>query len=159
MVPLVDSGSLTDKAEEELLARFLLSQVEDLDQFGLRVAFESDLPPSELAAFIERFPSELFGINYDIGNSASLGFDPIEEFAAYGSRIINVHVKDRHFGGTTVALGEGDAEFEVVFAGLSDLGYSGNLILQTARHPAGDHLLSLVRFRDMTVDWMIRHGL
>ena len=83
VVPLVDSGSLTDKAEEELLARFLLSQVEDLDQFGLRVAFESDLPPSELAAFIERFPSELFGINYDIGNSASLGFDPIEEFAAY----------------------------------------------------------------------------
>ena len=159
VVPLVDQGSLADEAEEELLVRFLLGQVEDLDRWGLRVAFESDLAPSDLAAFIERFPSDLFGINYDIGNSASLGFDPVEEFAAYGTRIVNVHVKDRHLGGTTVALGEGDADFEAVYAGLSDLGYSGNLILQTARDPEGGHLSSLVRFRDMTVDWLTRHGL
>ena len=158
VVPLVDEGSPADEAEEELLTRFLLGQAEELNQSGLRVAFESDLPPSDLAAFIERFPPGLFGINYDIGNSASLGFDPAEEFAAYGARIFNVHVKDRRLGGTTVALGEGDAEFEVVFAALSDLGYSGNLILQTARDPEGDHLSSLVRFRDMTVDWMMRYG-
>ena len=158
VVPLVDEGSPADEAEEELLTRFLLGQAEELNQSGLRVAFESDLPPSDLAAFIERFPPGLFGINYDIGNSASLGFDPAEEFAAYGARIFNVHVKDRRLGGTTVALGEGDAEFEVVFAALSDLGYSGNLILQTARDPEGDHLSSLVRFRDMTVDWMMQYG-
>jgi len=158
VVPLVDEGSPADEAEEELLTRFLLGQAEELNQSGLRVAFESDLPPSDLAAFIERFPPGLFGINYDIGNSASLGFDPVEEFAAYGVRIFNVHVKDRRLGGTTVALGEGDAEFEVVFAALSDLGYSGNLILQTARDPEGDHLSSLVRFRDMTVDWMMQYG-
>ncbi|MDP7068624.1 MAG: sugar phosphate isomerase/epimerase [Acidimicrobiales bacterium] len=159
VVPLVDEGSPTDEAEEELLALFLLGQAEDLNQSELRMAFESDLPPSDLAAFIERFPPGLFGINYDIGNSASMGFDPVEEFAAYGDRILNVHVKDRSLGGTTVALGEGDAEFETVFAALSDLGYSGNFILQTARDPAGDHLSSLVRFRDMTIDWMMQYGL
>jgi hexulose-6-phosphate isomerase len=159
VLPLVDQGSLADEAEEELLVKFLLGRVEDLDRSGLQVAFESDLAPCNLAAFIERFPSGLFGINYDIGNSASLGFDPVEEFAAYGTRIVNVHVKDRYLGGTTVALGEGDADFEAVYTGLSDLGYSGNFILQTARDPGGRHLSSLVRFRDMTVDWMKHHGL
>ena len=159
IVPLVDEGSLADGAEEESLVRFLLSRAEDLDRRGLQLAFESDMAPFDLAAFIERFPVDLFGINYDIGNSASLGFDPIEEFAAYGNRIVNVHVKDRQLGGSTVALGDGDADFDAVFAGLSDLGYSGNFILQTARDPEGSHLSSLVRFRNMTVDWLTRYGL
>jgi len=158
VVPLVDQGSLANKAEEDMLIQFLRGRVEDLRRLGLCVAFESDLKPIELAAFIDRFPRDSFGINYDIGNSASLGFDPSEEFAAYGTRIINVHVKDRHLGGNTVGLGDGDANFDAVFAGLANLRYSGNLILQTARDPVGDHLPSLVRFRNMTVDWMTRHG-
>lgn len=159
VMPLVDQGSLANEAEEVVLTQFLLGLAEDLERLGLCLAFECDLPPTDLATFIGRFPSGLFGINYDIGNSASLGFDPAEEFAAYGARIVNVHVKDRHLSGNTVALGEGDADFDAVFAGLADLGYSGNLILQTARDPAGDHLSSLVRFGDMTVDWMRRHGI
>ena len=157
VVPLVDQGSLADEGEEAVFVRFLLGLVEDLDRLGLRLAMECDLPPAALAAFIERFPPGLFGINYDIGNSASLGFDPAEEFAAYGTRIVNVHVKDRHLGGNTVALGEGNADFDAVFAELAKLGYSGNLILQTARDPAGEHLSSLIRFGEMTVDWMTRH--
>ena len=158
VVPLVDQGSLANKAEEDMLIQFLRGRVEDLRRLGLCVAFESDLKPIELAAFIDHFPPNSFGINYDIGNSASLGFNPSEEFASYGTRIVNVHVKDRHLGGNTVGLGDGDANFDAVFAGLANLRYSGNLILQTARDPVGDHLPSLVRFRNMTVDWMTRHG-
>ena len=157
VVPLVDQGSLANKAEEDMLIQFLLGRVEDLKRLGLCVAFESDLTPIELAAFIDHFPPNSFGINYDIGNSASLGFNPSEEFASYGTRIVNVHVKDRHLGGNTVGLGDGDANFDVVFAGLANLRYSGNLILQTARDPEGNHLPSLVRFRNMTVDWMTQH--
>ncbi len=65
---------------------------------------------ASLRAFIARLPRENFGINYDIGNSASLGYDPAEEIAAYAPRILNVHVKDRLRGGTTVPLGTGAAE-------------------------------------------------
>ena len=75
VVPLVDQGSLANKAEEDMLIQFLRGRVEDLRRLGLCVAFESDLKPIELAAFIDRFPRDSFGINYDIGNSASLGFD------------------------------------------------------------------------------------
>ena len=45
----------------------------------------------------------------DIGNSASLGLNPLDEFEAFGDRILNVHVKDRVLGGTTVPLGLGNA--------------------------------------------------
>ena len=40
--------------------------------------FESDLPPAPLAQFIDQFPHEVFGINYDSGNSAALGYDSRE---------------------------------------------------------------------------------
>ena len=53
-----------------------------------------------------------FGINYDTGNSASLGWDVEEEFANYFDRIYNIHIKDRTLGGTTVDLGTGDVNFQ-----------------------------------------------
>ena len=33
--------------------------------------------------FIDKFPKKCFGINYDTGNSASLGFNPIEAAASF----------------------------------------------------------------------------
>ena len=77
--------------------------------------FESDFDSENLSRFIARLDEEFFGINYDIGNSAALGFLPSKEFEAYGNRIVNVHIKDRPFGGTTVPLGTGDADFKTVF--------------------------------------------
>jgi hexulose-6-phosphate isomerase len=118
------------------------------------VAFESEFAPVDLARFIGRLDPVLFGINYDIGNSAALGFNPSEEISAYGQRIINVHVKDRVLGGTTVPLGAGNADFETVFKELARLSYAGNYILQTARAPDGDHAKALRRYRNMTVDWI-----
>ena len=35
----------------------------------MRIAFESDYPPSTLFEFIEEFDKEFVGINYDTGNS------------------------------------------------------------------------------------------
>ena len=89
--------------------------------------------------FISKFPENLFGINYDTGNSAALGFNSSEEFYEYGKRIINVHIKDRVFKGKTVPLTKGNADFKKIFRGLNDLGYKGNFILQTARAIDGNH--------------------
>jgi hexulose-6-phosphate isomerase len=71
--------------------------------------------------------------NYDIGNSASLGFDPREELEAYGLKILNVHVKDRKLGGTTVPLGTGNANINFVLQKLQEIGYRGGLTMQAAR--------------------------
>jgi hexulose-6-phosphate isomerase len=159
VVPLVDNGRLDTRAQEDTLVGFLLSQVEYFQARGSRVIFESDFAPAELARFISRLPKETFGINYDIGNSAALGFNPKEELEAYGNRIVNVHVKDRVLGGTTVPLGTGNAQFEVVFAELARLGYAGKFILQTARAADDSHAQTLCRYRDMTLAWMTRFGL
>lgn len=158
VVPLVDNGRLDSPAERDALLEFLGRQRGFLRERGLKVIFESDLGPAELADFIESFDPTTFGINYDTGNSAALGFDPAEEIAAYGARVVNVHIKDRVLGGTTVPLGSGDANFDRVFAALSQAHYDGNYVLQTARASDGDHVGALVRYRDMSVEWLHAHG-
>lgn len=158
VVPLVDNGRLENTAQEDTLVAFLENQTEFLASNALKVVFESDYVPIELARFIARLDPALFGINYDIGNSAALGFNPSEEIAAYGARIVNVHVKDRVLGGTTVPLGTGNADFETVFAALAKFNFSGNCILQTARATNEDHAGVLSRYRDMTVDWLDRYA-
>lgn len=159
VIPLVDNGRLETRKQEDELVTFLLYQEDYLRSSRVKVIFECDFIPLECARFIQRLPSDLFGINYDIGNSAALGFDPKEEFGFYGHRIANVHVKDRILGGSTVALGDGNAQFEVVFEELARIGYLGNFILQTARATDYNHGQTLCLYRDMTNAWMIRFGL
>ena len=154
VVPLVDNGRIESAEQENMLVAFLQDQAGYLAKHSLKVVFESDFGPANLARFIDQLDPALFGINYDIGNSAALGFNPSEEISAYGQRIINVHVKDRVLGGTTVPLGTGNADFETVFKELAKLSYAGNYILQTARAPDGEHAKVLCRYRDMTVDWI-----
>ena len=159
VMPLVDNGRLETAEQENVLIDFLIEQQTFLIENRLQVIFESDFMPPELARFIARLPSEQFGINYDIGNSAALGFSPAEEFAAYGARVVNVHVKDRVLGGTTVPLKTGSADFDVVFAALAEKKYQGNFILQTARAVNGNHAEILISYRDMTQQWMEQYGL
>ena len=158
VVPLVDNGRLEGSDQEDALVRFLESKADFLAENRLKVVFESDYVPQELARFIARLSPVLFGINYDIGNSAAMGFNPQEEFAAYGQRVINVHVKDRLLGGTTVPLGTGNANFDAVFTALAKINYRGNFILQTARATGGNHADTLSTYRDMTIDWLKRHA-
>ena len=95
VLPVVDNGSINDLNEELSLRNFLIKNKNLFEKLNIKIAFESDLSPKKLLQFINKFPESCFGINYDIGNSASLGFDTKEEIATYGSRILNVHVKDR----------------------------------------------------------------
>lgn len=159
IVPLVDNGRLDTAEQENVLVDFLLEKQPFLTQHKLQVIFESDFTPTELARFIARLPVERFGINYDIGNSAALGFIPAEEFAAFGARVVNVHVKDRVYGGTTVPLKTGSADFDAVFAALGQQNFQGNFILQTARAADGNHAEVLRSYRDMTQQWMKQYGL
>jgi L-ribulose-5-phosphate 3-epimerase len=154
VIPLVDNGKIETAEQADVLLRILLERTASLSKQGVRVVFESDLPPAELASFIGKFPREGFGINYDIGNSAALGFDCDEEIAAYAPRILNVHVKDRLRGGTTVPLGTGAADLAKAIRLIEQSGYSGQYILQTARAADGDHAGALARYRDMAIKWI-----
>ena len=153
VIPLVDNGSLESRYQENVLVNFLQEQESVLKRLCIRIAFESDFCPHELNRFINRLNPDVFGINYDIGNSASLGFDPVEEFTLFGNRILNVHVKDRVLGGTTVPLGEGDADFKTVYRLLQLQNYNANYILQTARDPNGQHKDVLKKYKNFVEKW------
>lgn len=152
VVPLVDNGALITAQHEAALVEGMNGTVGLLAATGVRVAFESDFEPKRLASFIAQFPTDRFGINFDIGNSASLGWPPEVEIPTLGSRIINVHVKDRVLGGTTVPLGDGAADLPSVFRLLAAQGYGGLLILQTARAADGNHAGALERYRRLVID-------
>jgi len=148
VVPLVDNGHISSQEEELKLRKGLVQLEEVLLANRQTIVFESDFPPKQLYRFISRFPRSLYGINYDTGNSSSLGFDVQEEFEAYGQYIENIHIKDRIYQGTTVPLGEGDTDFKRFFEQLIKLNYKGNLIFQTARAEDDNHVEVLNHYRD-----------
>ena len=153
VIPLVDNSSLPDSSSVKIIENLFTDLIPEIIQNKLQIAFECDLNPEKLSEFISKFDRNYFGINYDIGNSSSLGFNPTEEFRAYGSRIINVHVKDRKLNGTSVPLGEGDADFLGIFRLLHKENYQGNLILQTARSKVGKDSEVLVKYKKLVEDW------
>ncbi len=157
VIPLVDNSSLSNIRYKNSVINFFEKMNSIIVQNNIQICFESDFSPKNLAVFINEFPHNNYGINYDIGNSASLGYLPQEEFEMYGNRIINVHVKDRFLHGKSVPLGEGSADFESVFKCLKANNYNGNYILQTARDSQGNHLSALLKYRSMVINWITQY--
>jgi L-ribulose-5-phosphate 3-epimerase len=133
VVPFVDASELRGPSAVDAL----VDALDGFDSSGVEIHLETSLGPPDFAALLERLPDPPFKANYDTGNSASLGYDPGEELAAYGERIGSVHVKDRLRGGGTVPLGDGDADVPRVFALLRSLGFERPLVLQVARGEPG----------------------
>lgn len=133
VVPLVDNGSISEKKFENKLIKKLLENKKLIKKKKVIILFESDFNPSKLSSFINKLPNNLFGINYDTGNSASLGYDIEDEFKSYGKHIKNIHIKDRIYKGKTVRLGQGNVNFFKLKKLLLRIKYKNNLILQTAR--------------------------
>ena len=145
VIPFVDESSIKN-INHKIAIDFLKSLTRVLEKKEIKVAIESDFEPKKLKSFIAELPSELFGINYDIGNSASLGYDFYEEFDSYFERIIHIHIKDRIFNGTTVPLGEGNANLKDCFKILRKEKYEGNFSMQTARDHSGKHVQAMLRY-------------
>lgn len=157
VIPLVDNGGLESAQQAKILNELLMLRRAKLCANDVHIAFESDYPPAQLRDFIADYPADTFGINYDIGNSASLGFDPEQEMLAYSQRITNVHVKDRILGGTSVPLGTGAAKMREVLIGLKSAQYRGNFILQTARAVDDTHEQTLARYVAWTSEQLELH--
>jgi hexulose-6-phosphate isomerase len=133
VVPLVDNGSLKKLWQEKKLIIIFNSLVNFLKKNKINILFESDYKPEKLKDFIKKFNPDVFGINYDTGNSAALGFDVKKEFSFYGDSIKGVHIKDRILKGATVRLGDGNVKFKLFFKLLKKFKYKNHIIFQTAR--------------------------
>lgn len=133
ILPLVDNGRIRNSKMELNLISLLKKFEKYLKIKKIKILFESDFNPKKLKNFINKFDRDLFGINYDLGNSASLGYDINQEFEYYFENIKNIHLKDRVLNGDTVRLGKGNADFHKFFKNLKKYKYNKMLIYQTAR--------------------------
>ena len=132
-IPFVDSSALRTAQDREDVVHNLKGPLQYAEKYGIQLSLETSLPPQEFRKFICAFASPFVKVNYDMGNSASLGYDPKEEMGLLGEYIVNVHIKDRMKGGGTVPLGSGDTDFRVAFKALKNTNYTGDFMLQGAR--------------------------
>jgi hexulose-6-phosphate isomerase len=130
-IPFVDNSSIRN-IDHSYLIDFFNSFENQLIEKDLFINLETDLDSLSFKKLLNNM-SERIGANYDIGNSASLGYDFEEELSSYGERINNVHIKDRVLGGSTVEFGTGDSNIKGVLKFLSNLNYDKGIVIQGAR--------------------------
>jgi hexulose-6-phosphate isomerase len=155
VLPFVDSSSLRSDQQISGLLSALLSVIPFLDEHRVELHLETDLQPAKLVAVLKSFNHLLVRANYDIGNSASLGYDPREELTLLRPWLGSVHVKDRIRGGHTVPLGTGNADFSTCFALIDDAGFGGPFILQAARETGLSELDLAKRNRQFVENQML----
>lgn len=148
VVPCVDSSSLLRPENLDRLETSLPQMIQSAERWGVAMALETDLPPKDFRKLLATFESPLLTVNYDCGNSASLGYVFEEEIDAYGDRISDFHLKDRALGGNSVPLGKGSANFPSVFDFLSPLSFNGIVTMQAMRDSLG------IPAATQQVDWI-----
>ncbi len=139
-LPFVDASGIDGPDDVATVVASLRQVLPRAEAAQVEIHLETALPPAPFAKLLAELDPPCIGVNYDSGNSASLGFSVRDEFAAYGHRIGSVHVKDRRKGGGTVPLGTGDADLPAFFDCLGKFGYHKELILQVARGTPGDEV-------------------
>ena len=137
VIPCVDQSTLGGKPVVDRFVKALLPIVVIAEKHGINLSLETDLAPQLFIELLERFNSNRVTVNYDIGNSAALGYDLFEELECYGKRITDIHIKDRVLGGSPVELGKGDANFYAFFNKLKEFDYQGPFIMQAYRDEEG----------------------
>ncbi len=150
VLPCVDQSSLSSKEDKDRLVSVINSIIKNFENANIYLSLETDLAPAPFAELLERFNSEKVTVNYDIGNSAALGFDPIEELNTFGKLISDVHIKDRVLGGGPIMLGDGNADFDICIAKLKEIGYRGPYIMQAYRDEEGVNIFK------SQLDWFLK---
>jgi L-ribulose-5-phosphate 3-epimerase len=140
VVPFVDAAAIRHADDVTAVAAGVNDLNAAIDRTNVELHLETALSAADFSALLARIVHPRVKVNYDSGNSASLGYRPREEFASYGPRVGSVHLKDRRRGAGTVPLGEGDTDFDELFNALAEHHYRGDFILQVARGAPGDEL-------------------
>ena len=137
VLPCVDHASLRESSSLNRFKRAIEPLAGTLAGTSIQVSLECDLGPIQLGELLHGLDPKVFGVNYDMGNSASLGYVVDEEFDSYGQRISVVHGKDRHLHGGSVPLGQGDADIPRAIERLLELDFTGPVTMQAFRDSDG----------------------
>ena len=137
IIPCVDQSTLKGEVDQKRLIENLTEPINLANKRKINLALETDLAPIPFLNLLNKLDAGVVKVNYDIGNSASLGFDIFEEFRLYGNRISDIHIKDRLLGGGSVVLGTGNANFKSFFEVFSNIDFKGPIVMQVYRDEEG----------------------
>jgi L-ribulose-5-phosphate 3-epimerase len=137
VIPCVDQSSLYSTMLQNRFLKMIMPVVAIAEEKQINLSLETDLSPQKFSNLLKSCDSSYVTVNYDIGNSASLGFNHIDELEAYGDKITDIHIKDRAKGGGSIVLGKGDADFKSFFMELKEFNYLGPFIMQAYRDEDG----------------------
>lgn len=157
VIPFVDASRIDTQAEFDGVVLILKRILQEAEKTRIEIHLETSLNPVRFAELLAQIPHPLLKANYDSGNSSSLGYDPREEFTAYGDRVGSVHIKDRLKGASTVQLGKGDADFPALAESLRKVAYGGDFILQVARGASGDEVAWARQNRDFVLQHFVHN--
>jgi L-ribulose-5-phosphate 3-epimerase len=156
-IPLVDSSSMRNQKDEDEIIENLKEVTQDAKDLGILIGLETDYKPQKILELLKKINNDNVVLNYDTGNSASLGFNSKEELTLLKKYIKNIHIKDRKLHGSTVPFGEGDVDFNLFFSTLKEIDYKGDLILQGARIDNENPETTCVKYKDFVMKYIERY--
>ena len=139
--PLLEGNSIHDSNEMELFLKIFSDNIlPTLNLKKLEIHFETSMSPNDEFYFISKLDNSQTKICFDMGNSASLGFDCSEVLDKISPFLGSVHIKDRLINGPTVPLGEGSVDFSKVFKILNEIKFSGPISFQAYRNKNSNNI-------------------
>tara|TARA_B110001454_G_scaffold217331_1_gene242421 strand:+ start:1053 stop:1910 length:858 start_codon:yes stop_codon:yes gene_type:complete len=142
--PLLDKNKInSDKEITTLVTHFKKNIIKQLDLLDIEIHFETSLSPDKEKLIMTLFNHEKIKICFDMGNSTSEGFDPIQVISILDDNLGSVHIKDRKFGGPSVPIGQGDVKFQQIFHSLNKINFNGPISFQIYRNRYSDNVLLL----------------
>lgn len=135
VLPLIEEMSMLNKSNMDAFIEMQSILAEVARRYSVIPALELDIGSREVGRLFD-VVDPIYRINYDTGNSASKGYDALEELQTYGELIVDIHIKDRLLGGGPVKLGSGDTNFEPIISYIQN-GYTGLIIYQAYRDDQG----------------------
>jgi len=152
VAPFVDATSIRNGLVSRLdFERFIEEWIEISQGSGILMAVESDLEPDSFTSLLGPYFDHKVGINYDIGNSAALGYSWEEEMSSYFDRVNLLHIKDRVLMGNSVMLGTGEASLAPILNYFFSKNWDGIITLQAFRDHEGVAVLQ------EQLDWLSDH--
>lgn len=141
IIPCVDSSSLNSSLKKKNLIKNLTLIGKFLEKKKISISLEADLSPIDFKKLLTDANLPYLKVNYDVGNSACLGYDINEEFDSYGYFISTIHIKDRLLNGKSVYLGKGNTNFNKLFNKINELNFKGAYTMQVYRDNDGLNIL------------------
>ncbi len=119
-----------------------------VEEYGVKLALENhgDFSCAEIERILEEFDSKHVGTVLDTGNALRMGEDPRENIEILKDRVLMVHAKDLRpldgfpgndpRGFSCVPAGEGITDFPAIFDALTEVGFSGYILVEiSGLHP------------------------